>query len=76
MCNIENRIQKKREKGYPESIIKHMDIDVQYCYTLPKPEYENRARFCNTERRPAQKPTPKGPSQGTHPRETIIINLE
>ncbi|KAL2748781.1 hypothetical protein V1477_002901 [Vespula maculifrons] len=36
-------------------------------YTGPSPMYRKR--------RPAQKPTPMGPSHGSHPRETIIINL-
>ncbi|KAF7399828.1 hypothetical protein HZH68_008420 [Vespula germanica] len=40
--------------------------------TRAKPEYENPARLFATERRrPAQKPTPKGPSQGSHPTESM-----
>ncbi|KAL2727971.1 hypothetical protein V1477_017247 [Vespula maculifrons] len=42
-------------------------------HTRAKAEYENPARLFGTEgRRPAQKPTPKGPSQGTHPRENAF----
>ncbi|KAL2743010.1 LOW QUALITY PROTEIN: hypothetical protein V1477_008499 [Vespula maculifrons] len=46
-------------------------------YTRPKPEYENRARFFDTERRkPAQKPTPTSPTHRSHPKEIRIMDLE
>ncbi|KAL2724939.1 hypothetical protein V1477_018800 [Vespula maculifrons] len=42
-----------------------------------EPEYENRARFFDIERRkPAQKPTPTSPTHRSHPKEIRIINLE
>ncbi|KAL2721149.1 hypothetical protein V1477_001323 [Vespula maculifrons] len=39
-------------------------------WSEPKPEYQNRVGFFDTERRrPAQKPTPMSPTHGTLPRE-------
>ncbi|KAL2738298.1 hypothetical protein V1477_011657 [Vespula maculifrons] len=52
-------------------------MDIECSYTRPKPEYENRARFFDTERRkPAQKPTPTSPTHRSHPKEIRIMDLE
>ncbi|KAL2729870.1 hypothetical protein V1477_015681 [Vespula maculifrons] len=79
-----DKTRKNRQKAYPEVITN----TCTYGHRKEKKrkekmnsteirEYGNRAEFFGTERRrPAQKPTPKGPSQGTHPRKTMIINLE
>ncbi|KAL2744053.1 hypothetical protein V1477_007929 [Vespula maculifrons] len=58
--------EKKRKKRISVSCSRpHAPMNIEDHYSRVKPEYENPARFFGTERRrPAQKPTPKGPSQG------------
>ncbi|KAL2732993.1 hypothetical protein V1477_015234 [Vespula maculifrons] len=49
-------------------------MDIEYRCTGTKLEYENRARFVGTERRPAQKPAPMRPTHGTHPIQPMIMS--
>ncbi|KAL2724766.1 LOW QUALITY PROTEIN: hypothetical protein V1477_018627, partial [Vespula maculifrons] len=72
----EDSIRKKKKKAYPECNTCTCENDEmeEKSYTWPKPQYENRARFFDTERgKPAQKPTPTSPTHRSHPKENAAV---